>query len=107
MAKTLPDSYNSMGLPMNIIRSNPIPLDSTEIFDSLASAQTYATSNATAYVGQTIKVVDTTTSPIAVTQYIITDEAGTLATIADTDTIDEAIAAIEAIPDSDIIALFS
>ena len=37
---------------------NPLPLDAREIWDSLAEAKAYAASNATAYAGQTIKVVD-------------------------------------------------
>ena len=37
---------------------NPLPLDAREIWDSLAEARTYAATNATAYAGQTIKVVE-------------------------------------------------
>lgn len=37
---------------------NPLPLDAREIYESLAAAQEYAASNATAYAGQTIKVVE-------------------------------------------------
>ena len=37
---------------------NPLPLDAREIYESLAAAQAYAASNATAYAGQTIKVVE-------------------------------------------------
>ena len=51
-------TYNSMGLPMNINRSNPIPIDNTELWYSLAEAQDYAQNDPRAYVGQTIKVVD-------------------------------------------------
>lgn len=65
---TIKKDYNSMGLPMNIQRSNPIPLDKTEIYYSLSDAEAYAKS-ATAYVGQTIKVVDESTGRI--TWYII------------------------------------
>lgn len=39
-------------------RNNAIPLDSTEIFDSLKSAIDYAENNGTAYVGQIITVVE-------------------------------------------------
>lgn len=49
---------NSMGLPMNINRGNPIPIDTTEVWYSLEAAQTYAASGATAYVGQKLSVVD-------------------------------------------------
>ena len=38
--------------------SNPLPLDAREIHDSLAEAKAYAASNATAYAGQDIKVVE-------------------------------------------------
>lgn len=38
--------------------SNPLPLDAREIWDSLAEAKAFAASNATAYLGQTIKVVE-------------------------------------------------
>lgn len=37
---------------------NPLPLDAREIWDSLAAAKEFAASNATAYLGQTIKVVE-------------------------------------------------
>ena len=57
MASILKD-YNTMGLPMNITRGNPIPVDSTEIWYSLEEAQDYALNGKTAYVGQSIKVVD-------------------------------------------------
>ena len=67
---------NFMSLPMNIKRSNPIPVDTTEVWYSLASAQTYATSSATAYVGQALKVVDETNGTTKV--YVIKDTAGNL-----------------------------
>lgn len=38
--------------------SNPLPLDAREIYESLAEAQVYAKYSATAYAGQTIKVVE-------------------------------------------------
>ena len=53
-----------MGLPMNITRGNPIPVDSTEIWYSLEEAQEYALNGKTSYVGQTIKVVDEATGKI-------------------------------------------
>ena len=37
---------------------NPLPLDAREIWESLAEAKAFAASNATAYAGQTIKVVE-------------------------------------------------
>lgn len=56
--------YSTMGLPMNITRSNPIPVDSTELWYSLEEAREYALNGATAYVGQTIKVIDESTGKI-------------------------------------------
>ena len=56
--------FSSMGLPMNITRGNPITLDSTEIWYSLGDAQAYALRGATAYVGQTIKVLNEETQEI-------------------------------------------
>ena len=38
--------------------ANPLPLDAREIYESLAEARAYAATNATAYAGQTIKVVE-------------------------------------------------
>lgn len=38
--------------------SNPLPLDSREIYDTLEAAREYAATSATAYAGQTIKVVE-------------------------------------------------
>lgn len=50
-------------------RTNAIPLDKFSVFDSLSAAQEYALSNAVAYPGQVITVVDNDTS--AVTAYKI------------------------------------
>lgn len=55
---TIKKDGNSMGLPMNINRGNPIPLDTTEVWYSLSDAQNYAQNGATAYVGQIIVVVN-------------------------------------------------
>lgn len=67
---------NSMGLPMNINRGNPIPVDSTEVWYSFDDAQTYAQSGATAYVGQVLSVVDETAN--STTLYLISNTAGDL-----------------------------
>lgn len=72
---------NSMGLPMNISRGNPIPIDSTEVWYSLEDAQNYAKSGATAYVGQIIRVVDEAAG--SVTAYLITNIAGDLQNLSD------------------------
>lgn len=75
--------YNSMGLPMNINRSNPIPVDCTELWYSLEEAQNYARNDPRAYVGQSVKVVDETSN--ATTVYVIKDAAGNLMQLADID----------------------
>jgi hypothetical protein len=42
---------NFMGLPVNIARGNPIPLDKSEIWYSYDAMISYAQSDPTAYVG--------------------------------------------------------
>ena len=97
-------TYNSMGLPMNINRSNPIPVDNTELWYSLDDAENYASTDPRAYVGQSIKVVDETNGTVE--QYMIGAD-GTLISVADAAMVAEAISEITSIPDSEIIALFS
>lgn len=75
MAKIMRD-YSKMPLPKPIERSNPVPLDCTELFYSLEDAVTYASTDPLAYVGQTIKVVDEENSKAY--SYTIQDEHGTL-----------------------------
>ena len=70
---------NYMGLPMNIARGNPIPLDTTEIWYSKTDMETYAKSGATAYVGQILAYVDETSGKA--TAYIITNTAGDLSEV--------------------------
>lgn len=72
---TIQKTYNSMGLPMNIIRGNPIPIDSTELWYSKAEAEAYASSDPRAYVGQSIRVIDESAGSI--TEYTISTN-GTL-----------------------------
>ena len=67
---------STMGLPMNITRGNPIPIDSTSVWYSLASAQAYARNGATAYVGQILSVVDEIND--ITTVYVIINESGDL-----------------------------
>lgn len=67
---------SSMGLPMNINRGNPIPIDSTMVWYSLEEAQQYAATGVTAYVGQLLSVVDETNNTTSV--YVIINEAGDL-----------------------------
>ena len=63
-----------------IHRTNPVPLDNKSYFLDLASAQAYAQSGATAFVGQIITVV---TSGVA-QQYQIKNAGGTLEPIGNT-----------------------
>lgn len=70
---------NYMGLPMNIARGNPIPLDTTEIWYSKTDMETYAKNGATAYVGQILAYVDETSGKA--TAYIITNTAGDLSEV--------------------------
>ena len=70
---------SSMGLPMNITRGNPIPIDSTSVWYSLQEAQTYARTGATASVGQLLSVVDETNNTTTV--YVIINENGELLNI--------------------------
>lgn len=49
---------NTMGLPMNITRGNPIPLDSTQVWYSFEDAQNYAKNGSTAYVGQVLSIIN-------------------------------------------------
>lgn len=67
---------NFMGLPMNIKRGNPIPLDDSEIYYSLSEAQEYAQNGATSYVGQIIVVVNE--AEATATPYVITNTLGVL-----------------------------
>lgn len=73
---------NFMGLPMNIQRGNPIPLDDSSVYYSKATMETYAKSGVTAYVGQIVTLVDETNKTCEA--YMITNEAGTLIKLAAT-----------------------
>lgn len=73
---------NFMGLPMNIQRGNPIPLDDSSVYYSKATMETYAKSGVTAYVGQIVTLVDETNKTCEA--YMIANEAGTLVKLAST-----------------------
>lgn len=73
---------NFMGLPMNIQRGNPIPLDDSSVYYSKATMETYAKSGVTAYVGQIVTLVDETNKTCEA--YMISNEAGTLVKLAAT-----------------------
>ena len=79
MAKFNLEKYTSadgLGFPLNFRRGNPNPLDNSSVWGSLEAAQTYATSDPVAYVGQILTVVDNANG--VATVYSIQDEAGTL-----------------------------
>lgn len=67
---------NFMGLPMNVARGNPIPLDKSEIWYSYAEMETYAKTDPVAYVGQILGLVDEAAG--SATAYIILNTAGDL-----------------------------
>ena len=73
---------NFMGLPMNIQRGNPIPLDDSSVYYSKATMETYAKSGVTAYVGQIVTLVDEAHKTCEA--YMISNEAGTLVKLAST-----------------------
>lgn len=73
---------NFMGLPMNIQRGNPIPLDDSSVYYSKATMETYAKSGVTAYVGQIITLVDEANKTCEA--YMISNEDGTLVKLAQT-----------------------
>lgn len=74
----LPNYTNDQGfgLPLNIRRGNPNPLDNSAVWASLDAAKNYAKTDPTAYVGQIISVVDNEKSIVDV--YKINDTAGNL-----------------------------
>lgn len=71
-----------MEFPLQIKRQYAAPIDTTSIFYDFESAQEYATSGATAYVGQQIVVVNETEG--TATAYIISNTAGVLESIGST-----------------------
>ena len=68
--------YKSMGLPMNIKRGNPWPLDASSVWYSYDEMKAYAEdAKGVAYVGQILALVDENNIAEA---YIISDDKGTL-----------------------------
>lgn len=67
---------NFMGLPMNVARGNPIPLDKSEIWYSYEEMELYAQNDPVAYVGQILGLVDEAEG--TATAYIILNTAGDL-----------------------------
>lgn len=73
---TINKNASNMDFPLQIARQYAAPIDTKEVFYSLSDAQDYATSYATAYVGQQIVVVDETAG--TATAYVIQNEDGDL-----------------------------
>lgn len=73
---------NFMGLPMNIARGNPIPLDTTAVWYTQTEMENYAKTGATAYVGQVLTLVDEINNTASA--WLITNAAGTLVKLAST-----------------------
>lgn len=67
---------------VSINRTNPLPLDANSIFETLTDAENYAKTNALAYPGQVITVVDETS--VAVYVIVATGAAGSLNKLAST-----------------------
>ena len=76
---------NFMGLPMNIARGNPIPLDKSEIWYSYEAMVDYAINNPIAYVGQILGLVDEEQE--VAKAYIILNTAGDLQEIATSESV--------------------
>ena len=72
--KNYDPSSDGMGLPINILRGNPIPLDNSSLFLSKRDAEVYAATSSIAYIGQIIVAIEDDV-PKA---YIIKDKDGTL-----------------------------
>lgn len=90
MAKNNLSAYTAadgLGFPLNFRRGNPNPLDNSSVWSSYSAAQTYASSDPTAYVGQLLSVVAEDGN--SVTVYSIQNEAGTLKEVGTVPTGDE------------------
>lgn len=100
-------SGDGFGMPLNIRRGNPNPLDNSYLHETYAKAAYYAASDPAAYIGQIIAVadkiqktdsagtpeVDINGDPImvdAVAAYIIIDSAGTLLQLVNTESTGDA-----------------
>ena len=67
---------------VSINRTNPLPLDANSVFETLLDAENYAKTNALAYPGQVITVVDETS--VAVYVIVATGATGSLNKLAST-----------------------
>ena len=69
-----------MGFPLSIKRGNPAPVDTTAVWYNKTELETYAKSDATAYVGQILTLV----ADNKCEAYMISNAAGTLVKLAST-----------------------
>lgn len=86
----LKKTFDASALPIAFSRGNPIPLDKTSLWFKMEDLTAYAKTDATAYVGQILSLIDETNN--TATAYIIINTAGDLkevgsATIGDNNTI--------------------
>lgn len=79
---------NFMGLPMNIARGNPIPLDNSEIWYSYEEMLNYAQTNPVAYVGQILGLVNEADN--TATAYIILNTDGEVKEVGKATVVDKA-----------------
>jgi hypothetical protein len=79
---------NFMGLPMNIARGNPIPLDNSEIWYSYEEMLNYAQTNPVAYVGQILGLVNEADN--TATAYIILNTDGEVKEVGKATVVDNA-----------------
>ena len=79
---------NFMGLPMNIARGNPIPLDKSEIWYSYEEMINYAQTSPVAYVGQILGLVNEVDN--TATAYIILNTDGEVKEVGKATVVDKA-----------------
>ena len=82
--------FNYMAFPQSFSRGNPIPLDKSSLWFSMEEMSNYSKTDATAYVGQILTLVNETDN--SAKAYIIANAAGDLvevgaATLGDNKTI--------------------
>lgn len=84
---------NFMGLPMNIARGNPIPLDKSEIWYSYEEMINYAQTSPVAYVGQILGLVNEADN--TATAYIILNTDGEVKEVGKATVVDKATIVID------------
>ena len=77
---TIMNDATYMSFPLSIKRGNPAPVDTTAVWYNKTELETYATSGATAYVGQILTLI----ADGKAEAYMISNEAGTLVKLAQT-----------------------